>query len=80
MVSWCTFDRRYYQQLPLPWDTILVRLDEGPLFVSNPSGVDRSELSLGMRVKVGFIDCHDDAGEFRLPVFGPDPAAQEPRD
>ena len=37
IVSWCTFERDYYAGiLPIPWETILVELEEGPLFISNP--------------------------------------------
>jgi uncharacterized protein len=69
VVSWCTFERRYYAELEVPWDTILVELDEGPLFISNPSGFSNDEVAPAMPVRVTFIDCEDDAGPFRLPVF-----------
>lgn len=69
VVSWCTFERRYYPELDVPWDTILVELDEGPLFISNPSGFPNDEVVQGLRVRVSFVDCEDDAGTFRLPVF-----------
>jgi uncharacterized protein len=69
VVSWCTFERRYYAELDIPWDTILVELDEGPLFIGNPSGFRNDEVTQGMRVRVRFIDCQDAAGAFRLPVF-----------
>jgi hypothetical protein len=68
-VSWCTFHRPYYSELDIPWDTILVELDEGPLFISNPSGFTNDDVTQGMRVRVAFLDCEDDAGPFRLPVF-----------
>jgi uncharacterized OB-fold protein len=70
VVSWCSFERDYYGGvLPLPWDTILVELEEGPLFLSNPEGFSLKELEPGMPVAVDFLDCEDDAGPFRLPVF-----------
>jgi uncharacterized OB-fold protein len=69
VVSWCTFDRRYYAELEVPWDTILVELDEGPLFISNPAGFGNDEITQGMPVRVRFLDCEDAAGPFRLPVF-----------
>jgi hypothetical protein len=68
-VSWCTFERPYYAELEVPWDTILVELDEGALFVSNPSGFTNDDVEHGMVVRVTFVDCEDDAGPFRLPVF-----------
>jgi len=69
VVSWCTFERRYYAELDVPWDTILVELDEGPLFISNPSGFANDTVTPGMPVRVAFLDCEDEGGVFRLPVF-----------
>lgn len=70
VVSWSTFERDYYQGvLPVPYDTILVELEEGPLFVSNPQGFGFAELTPDMPVKVAFIAAEDSAGEFQLPVF-----------
>lgn len=70
VVSWCTFERDYYAgALPIPWDTILVELEEGPLFVSNPSGFGWREITPDMPVKVVFLACEDSAGPFSLPVF-----------
>ncbi len=69
IVSWCRFERSYYPELEVPWDTILVKLDEGPLFISNPSGFDNDGVTHGMTVHLAFLDCVDDAGTFRLPVF-----------
>jgi uncharacterized OB-fold protein len=69
LASWCTFHQKYYQVIPVPYDTILVQLDEGPFFVSNPEGFQNSAASLGLQVRVAFKDCEDDAGPFKLPVF-----------
>lgn len=68
--SFCTFERDYYGgMLPMPWDTILVELEEGPLFVSNPAGRSSRELAIGMPVALEFLACEDRAGPFQLPVF-----------
>ncbi len=70
IISWCTFFQQYYPGvLPTPWDTILVELDEGPLFVSNPHGFTNEEVFPNFPVTVSFIECEDDAGQFSLPVF-----------
>ena len=72
VVSWCSFERDYYRGLlPLPWDTILVELAEGPLFVSNPKGFASGDLIFEMPVRLAFIACQDSAGAFQLPVFEP---------
>lgn len=70
VISWATFERDYYQgALPIPWDTILVELEEGPLFISNPLGFSWPDIVPDMPVTLGFIDAEDSAGPFRLPVF-----------
>jgi len=70
LVSWCSFHQPYYGELmPAPYDTIVVALDEGPYFVSNPNGFTNQEAKHGMAVKVAFLDCKDDHGEYKLPVF-----------
>jgi uncharacterized OB-fold protein len=70
IVSWCTFDQNYYGDLlPTPYDAILVELDEGPLFISNPQGFTEADIEMGMPVRLDVIDCEDVAGPFRLPVF-----------
>jgi len=69
VMSWCTFERSYYDQLPVPWDTIVVELEEGPVFVSNPFGFAVSDAAVGMPVRVTFIECGDDGGDYLLPVF-----------
>jgi len=70
LYSWCTFYQDYYRAaLPLPWDTILVELEEGPLFVANPHGFSLDDARVGLPVKLAFIACEDSAGPFNLPVF-----------
>ncbi len=70
VISWCTFERDYYYGiLPVPYDCILVELEEGPLFMSNPRGFSWQDIEPGMPVSVSFIDCEDGGGEYKLPVF-----------
>ena len=70
LISWCTFHQSYYGELmPAPYDAIVVALEEGPYFVSNPHGFTNAEASDGMAVRVAFLDCEDDNGRYRLPVF-----------
>lgn len=72
LVSWCTFERDYNRgMLPIPWDTVLVELEEGALFIANPQGFSWPEMAVGMPVEVAFIAAEDQAGEFMLPVFRP---------
>lgn len=70
IVSWSTFVQDYYQgRLPVPYDTLLVELEEGVMFISNPHGFTEAEIVPDMPVEVRFIPCEDSAGPFSLPVF-----------
>jgi uncharacterized OB-fold protein len=70
VVSWCSFVQDYYRgMLPVPYDTIMVELAEGPIFMSNPADFTYDEISFEMPVEVTFIDAEDGAGAFKLPVF-----------
>lgn len=70
VVSWCTFERDYYNGLlPIPWETILVELEDGVLFISNPADFTWEDIEPQMPVSLVFQDCEDSAGRFRLPVF-----------
>jgi uncharacterized OB-fold protein len=63
LASWCTFERPYYGSvLPCPWETILVELVEGPLFVSNPQDFSVAEARLDMPMRVAFVECEDAYG------------------
>jgi uncharacterized OB-fold protein len=67
--SYCTFERQYYPEYPPPWTTVLIELDEGPLFISNTPGIASDDLKDGMALTVEFLDAEDKHGPFSLPVF-----------
>jgi uncharacterized OB-fold protein len=70
LVSWCSFERDYYNGLlPLPWETIIVELDEGAMVISNPAGLAPDEYQLDLPMKVAFLECEDEGGTYKLPVF-----------
>jgi len=70
LVSWCTFHQRYYDDDgDVPYDAIVVELEEGALFISNPLGFSMDMSAVDMPVSLAFIDAFDTAGPFRLPVF-----------
>ena len=72
ILSWCRFEHDYYRGMfTIPYDTILVELEEGPLFISNPDGFACDAYTAGMAVEVKFVDAEDSQGLFRLPVFTP---------
>ncbi|MGE3693370.1 MAG: Zn-ribbon domain-containing OB-fold protein [Novosphingobium sp.] len=70
VISWNRFVQDYYHgMMSLPYDCILVALEEGPTFMGNPNGFGCDDLTPFMDVKVAFIECEDSAGVFSLPVF-----------
>lgn len=69
IMTYCTFERQYYPECPPPWHAILVELEEGPLFMSNPKDIPVEDIKRGTPVKAVFIDCEDASGQFKLPVF-----------
>jgi uncharacterized OB-fold protein len=52
----------------VPFNIVVVELDEGPRFQSNVVGVDNSEIKVGARVEAVFEDLSDDVAvpKFRL--------------
>ena len=74
VLSWTTFHRGYFAEYPPPHTVVALELEEGPLFVSYPVGIDTAELREGMRLQLRWTDGADRFGEYNLPVFGPPPA------
>jgi uncharacterized OB-fold protein len=70
IVNWCSFEYDYHGgAIALPYDAILVELEEGPLFTSNPKGFGFDDIGLGTPVKLAFQEGEDATGLFLLPVF-----------
>lgn len=58
LVSWARFHRAYWPGFSndLPHDVCVVKLDEGPVMVSNFSGPMRDDWRCGMRLRAVFED------------------------
>lgn len=56
--SWVIFHQRYYSGLgeAIPYNVVLVRLEEGVRFISNLVGVSNDDIRIGMPVQVTFED------------------------
>jgi uncharacterized OB-fold protein len=52
VLSWTVFHRQYFDDFPPPYNAIAVRLDEGPIVVSNLVGQEPSSDWIGMRVEL----------------------------
>lgn len=58
--TWCVFHRPYFEDLPVPYTVIQVRLDCGVRLFSNPAGVETGALRIGMPLEAVFEDVTDD--------------------
>lgn len=61
--SHCTFHRVYFKgfEHDMPWQVVLVKLDEGVMLYSNLVGVPRdADIPIGMRVKAFYHDVTED--------------------
>lgn len=58
--TWCVFHRPYFDDLPVPYTVIQVKLDCGVRLFSNPSGVDTNALRIGMPMTAVFDDVTDE--------------------
>jgi uncharacterized protein len=61
IVSWVVFHRRYLPAYPAPYNVIAVRLDEGPMMVSNLEGPTPEGSWIGRRVRLCYATMPDSA-------------------
>jgi uncharacterized OB-fold protein len=59
VVSWATFHRQYLPAYPAPYQVIVVRLDEGPLFVSNMADPAPALRTAGEQVEIVYVEMPD---------------------
>jgi uncharacterized OB-fold protein len=72
IISWTTFRRGYFPEYPPPHTAIALELEEGPLFISFPVGVNApDDLKVDMKMQLEWTDGEDRFGEYNLPVFRP---------
>ncbi len=71
VLSWTTFHRSYFPEYPAPHTTIVLELDEGPLFAAYPVEIGPEDLREGIELSLRWTDGQDEYGEYNLPVFGP---------
>ncbi|WP_229426651.1 Zn-ribbon domain-containing OB-fold protein [Microvirga alba] len=63
ILSWAIFHRKYFDDFPPPYNTIAVRLDEGPIVISNLIGPEPEGDWIGCRVEV----VYEDSGGVTIP-------------
>ncbi len=70
VLSWTTFHRSYFPEYPAPHTTIVLELEEGPLFAAYPVEMGPEDLREGMELSLRWTDGQDEFGDYNLPVFG----------
>ena len=63
-------------QKDLPYNVVLIKLQEGPNMYSNVVGIPTNEITVGMPVEVFFDDANE---QFALPKFKPAKTASKSR-
>ena len=66
LFSFVVFHQKYFPGFPAPYPVVMVRLDEGPMFLANLRGAAPDALRIGSRMRVVF-DAENDG--FVLPQF-----------
>lgn len=71
--TWAIMHQRYYLDFPaeLPYNVIQVRLDEGPMWISNLIDAGDRRPERGMRVRARFEDYGEGAACWSYPKFTP---------
>jgi hypothetical protein len=66
LFSFVVFHQKYFPGFPTPYTVVMVRLDEGPMLLTNLRGAEASALKIGQRMHVVF---DPEVDGFRLPQF-----------
>ena len=66
IVSWAVFHKQYIPAYPAPYNVLAVRLDEGPIMISNLTGPEPAGSWIGRAVRLVYVDM---PGDVVLPRF-----------
>jgi uncharacterized OB-fold protein len=66
IISWTIFHKQYLPAYPAPYNVIAVRLEEGPVFISNLEGPTPAGSWIGEKVNLVYVSMPDG---FILPRF-----------
>lgn len=61
ILSWVVYHRQYLPAYPAPYNVIAVRLDEGPIMLSNLDGPTPASSWIGARVRLTYAEMPDGA-------------------
>jgi uncharacterized OB-fold protein len=66
LYSFVVFHQKYFPGFPTPYPVVMVKLDEGPMLLTNLRGAEASALKIGQRMHVVF---DPDVDGITLPQF-----------
>jgi len=66
VVTWTTFQRAYFPDIPVPYTVVSVETEEGPLLIGNFIGADGVQPAVGLPVAAVFQDVLFGTGSGRL--------------
>jgi uncharacterized OB-fold protein len=56
ILSWVVFHKKYFDDFPPPYNSVAVRLDEGPIIMTNLTGPEPEGSWIGRRVRLTYVD------------------------
>lgn len=59
ILSWTVFHKTYLEAYPHPYNVIAVRLDEGPVFISNLEAAPPDDVWIGQAVELVYVEMTD---------------------
>jgi uncharacterized OB-fold protein len=59
VLSWVVFQRRYFDDFPPPYNSVAVRLEEGPIIVTNLIGPEPEGSWIGAEVELDYVQHGD---------------------
>jgi uncharacterized OB-fold protein len=54
ILSWVVFHRQYFDDFPAPYNVVAVKLNEGPIFLTNLAGDPPAGSWIGMPVRIEY--------------------------
>lgn len=64
VLSWTTLHRAHFPEYQAPHTSLVLELDEGPLFVVYPVGIDAAQLREGIVLTLQWTDGEDTCGQY----------------
>ncbi|MCX7310135.1 MAG: OB-fold domain-containing protein [Afipia sp.] len=54
ILSWVVFHRQYFDDFPVPYNVVAIKLSEGPIFLTNLAGALPEQKLIGRPVRIEY--------------------------